>query len=170
MKVKRSLAHLLLNIIKELTYNVHINKNKSLPIPELTGPIFFTKMWNKYKTDKHYAFPINYFYSYTFQNKIDNKMYIIGDDNYAIHMWGHSWKNNNNVTNDVTCEYYLLNMYLSNIINNYEYDNNQKVKYKYCDLSMNLRNKIYFTPSKSMRKNIVNIMGVFFTGGIERYL
>jgi len=161
--------NMLLNIIKELTYNFIINKNKSLPIPELTGPIFFTKMWNKYKTDKHYAFPINYFYSYTFQDKIDNKMYIIGDDNYAIHMWGHSWKDNNNASDDITCEYYLLNMYLSNIINNYEYDN-IKIKYKYCDLSMHLRNKIYFTPSKSGKKNIVNIMGVFFTGGIERYL
>ena len=33
-----------------------------------------------------------------------------------------------------------------------------------------LKNQIFFQVNKKFKKNIVNIMGLFFTGGIERYI
>jgi hypothetical protein len=53
-------------------------------------------MWNKYKTNDYYAYPIEYFYSYTFQDKLHGKKYEICEKNYAIHVWGNSW----NLKND----------------------------------------------------------------------
>jgi mannosyltransferase OCH1-like enzyme/glycosyltransferase involved in cell wall biosynthesis len=171
--------NMLNNIIKELSRRENENENQMLSLPELSGPVFFTNMWNKYKTEKHFSFPINYFYSYSFQDKENNKTYIINDDNYAIHMWGHSWKDN--YVGEISPEYYLTKIYLSKMINDnidicesgnqYELTtsctNNHK-HIKYSEMSSYLRNKIYF--KANIRKKIVNIMGVFGTGGIERYL
>ena len=161
--------NILSNIIKNISYNIITNTitNTKKSIPELTGPIFFTDMWNKYNTNKHYAFPINYFYSYTFQDKNENKKYNIKDDNYAIHMWGYSWnkdivikKNNDDIN-------YILKLYLSNIIILLDQFN---PNIKYSELSNYLKNIICFKPNNNHKKAVVHIMGVFFTGGIERYI
>jgi len=152
--------NILLNIIKNISYSINTNKDLNInkSIPELTGPIFFTNMWNKYNTNKHYSFPINYFYSYTYEDKNNNKKYNIKDDNYAIHMWGYSWnkdivlkKNTDNIN-------YILKLYLSNKI----------VLFDKC--SLDIKNNVYFKPNNNNKKVIVHIMGVFFTGGIERYM
>jgi mannosyltransferase OCH1-like enzyme len=158
---------ILYNIIKYLSYN--IDNNKSIYIPQLSGPIFFTKLWNIYKTDLHYSFPINYFYSYLISNKLSNLGYTIDNNNYAIHMWGHSWNPNKIKEQKIyNGPYFLSYFYLSNLICDF---NNiiQKITYK--DISKYLRNKIFFKVNKKIeRKKIVHIMGLFFTGGIERYL
>ena len=114
-----------------------------------------------YKTDVHYSFPIHYFYSYTFQDKLNNIEYTINNNNYAIHMWGHSWATH--YKNNMMEEYYLTPLYLS-------YFNIELQKIKYKDISEYLHSKVYFHVNKSNRKKIVHVMGLFFTGGIERYL
>jgi mannosyltransferase OCH1-like enzyme len=158
--------NILLNIIKRLSYNINISINNN--IPELSGPIFFTEMWNIYRTDLHYSFPIKYFYSYTYQDKNNKKGYMINNDNYAIHMWGHSWDTNKIKDNIEDYQYYLLHFYLSNII--IDIDNNILQKIQYIDIEQNIKNKIFFKVNKNKKKKIVHIMGLFFTGGIERYL
>jgi mannosyltransferase OCH1-like enzyme/glycosyltransferase involved in cell wall biosynthesis len=158
---------ILYNIIKNISYN--IDNNKSTYIPQLTGPIFFTKLWNIYKTNLHYSFPINYFYSYLINYKLNNLGYTIDNNNYAIHMWGHSWDENKIKEQKIyNGPYYLSHFYLSNLINDF---NKIIQKIKYNDISNYLRNKIFFKVNKNTeRKKIVHIMGLFFTGGIERYL
>jgi len=71
--------NILLNIIKGLVYNIEEDNYKKLnkTIPELTGPVFFTSIWLKYKTEKHYAFKQEYFYSYTFKIKIIIKIILL---------------------------------------------------------------------------------------------
>jgi len=159
--------NILFKLITKLSYN--IISSKSTCIPEITGPIYFTKIWNKYKSNKHIAYPIDYFYSYTFNDKINNKRYSLNETNYAIHMWGYSWSKDNifNVDNTLQNKYYLTEFYLDNIIKS---DIN---KIKYNDISRILKNEIHFYnlyKKNIHKKKIVHIMGMFFTGGIERYL
>ena len=127
------------NILKNIIYN--IKKNICIypfeNIPKLTGPIFFTEIWNKYKTDKHFAFPINYFYSYTFEDKINNKSWEIHEIKFAIHMWGHSWSNK--YINEESNKYFLEYL-LEDIIEKY----NEKYNEIYGSLSLYLKNIIFF--------------------------
>jgi mannosyltransferase OCH1-like enzyme len=179
------------NIIKILPYNIELNNKNNLHVPELSGPIFFTKIWKLYNTSNHYIFPIDYFYSYTFNDKLNNKKIQLDKLTYAIHMWGHSWKNkNSNInsflynadiikhelninSNNEDCDfnkkfnsYYPIYYYLSNIIHSENINN----KIKYDDISNTLKNIVYFEYQKNNKLNIVHIMGLFFTGGIEKYI
>ena len=165
--------NILLNVILNISYNIICNP--SFSVPKLTGPVFFTNIWNKFNTtqenkiSKYYAFPINYFYSYTFEDKLNNKEYIINDDNYAIHMWGYSW---NKLDKELEMKgfninpYYVLKFYLSNLIKpltNQVREKRDEVDY--------LKNTICYNCAHLVgKKKIVHIMGLFFTGGIERYL
>ena len=165
--------NILLNIIKRIGINIDENINNKLnrTIPQLTGPIFFTDIWNKYKTENHFSFPPNYFYSYTFKDKIHNKKYIINDDNYAIHMWGYSWNDTSSSKKikDSSDNNYILYLYLSNIIINID----EKIldRLNYNDIILYLKNNILFKiNNKKLKTKIVHVMGLFFTGGIERYL
>jgi len=170
--------NILFNIIKRIPYNINnnINNNSNKTIPELTGPIFFTEMWNKYKKNTHCAFQQKYFYSYTFSDKfIKNKKYFIENDNYAIHMWGYSWKDKNDDDPDDTVnneDYHVSSLYLSNLIDIFQENRKEKTinKINYKELTLFLKNQISFIPLTHSKKRIVNIMGLFFTGGIERYL
>jgi mannosyltransferase OCH1-like enzyme/glycosyltransferase involved in cell wall biosynthesis len=148
--------YLLENIIKQLSYNI-LAFNNTKNIPYWTGPVFFTNMWNLYKQNNHYLFPINYFYSYSFNDKINKLKYKISKNNYAIHMWGHSWKDckEDIFINNLNYTDYL---YLSNIIYPFDKKLNKNICYKY-----NYQQNIF-------KIKIVHIMGLFFTGGIERYL
>lgn len=164
--------NILFNIIKNIPYNIIFNTNNK-SIPELTGPIYFTKMWNKYKNDNHHSFSQNYFYSYTFEDKDNQRKYIINNDTYAIHTWGYSWKKNNVET--LSNEYYITKLYLNRLIVNEENIlKGIKYKIKYSELSNYLKNKIIFysKPQLECEKKIkvVNIIGLFFSGGIERYI
>jgi mannosyltransferase OCH1-like enzyme len=166
------------NIIKNLSYNIEINRLNDMKVPELTGPIFFTKIWELYHTKDHYLFPINYFYSYSFDDKINNKKIYVTEINYAIHMWGYSWKNKNDIDNTFSIKnncnqnsskfnsYFPIYYFLSNII----YNKNIKNKIKYNEISNYLKNIIYFNVPDNNKLKIVHIMGLFFTGGIEKYL
>ena len=82
------------NIIKYLSLNMKIHSDaiEKHDIPRLSGPKYFTEMWNIYKTDLHYAFPPEYFYSYSFEDKLYEREYKTTENNYAIHFWNHSWK------------------------------------------------------------------------------
>ena len=163
---------ILYNIIKNLSHSINKNKYKNINenIPKLTGPIYFTKIWNLYKTDLHYSFPIEYFYSYSFQDKFLKKGYTLNINNYAIHMWGHSWDNKKIFNKNDKNEYYLMYFYLSQII--IDINNDIIKKMSYIDISNYLKNKIFFKSNNKtyIKKKIVHIMGLFFTGGIERYL
>jgi len=83
----------LYKIIKNISFNIMVNDKGK--IPEQSGPIFFTNMYEKYIknkeniSNKYKFFEKKYFYSYSFEDKLENKKYIINDDNYAIHMWGY---------------------------------------------------------------------------------
>ena len=158
---------ILFNLIIKLSYQ--INKLNSNNIPQLTGPIFFTQIWKKYCSEQHIAFPIDYFYSYTFEDKVMNKSYNnIQKNNYSIHMWGYSWASDyNNIKFNQLEDYYINSFYLDNIIKT---DLN---KIKYTELSHKLKNQLYFKNQYNnniQKRKIVHIMGMFFTGGIERYL
>jgi mannosyltransferase OCH1-like enzyme len=84
------------NIIKYLSLNIKIHKDaiQKNDIPRLSGPKYFTEMWDIYKTDLHHAFSPEYFYSYTFEDKLYGREYQTTENNYAIHFWNHSWKIN----------------------------------------------------------------------------
>ena len=169
--------NMLFNIIKNIPYNIIINYENNKSIPELTGPIFFTKMWNTYLNDKYHSFSQNYFYSYTFKDREHKKKYLINHNSYAIHTWGYSWKNNNNIE-ILSNEYYIKKLYLNRVIIDEEKFKGIKYKIKYSELSNYLKNKIIFYPNfnleyeKEDKKKIkvVNIIGLFFSGGIERYI
>ena len=144
----------------------------------------------------HYLFSPEYFYSYTFQNKLDNKNNIENvltfydnnikkyneikyylsenENNYAIHMWGYSWKNNINNLEELDnhiIAYYSLKKYpqvifLENIENNIQYKLNEKIfseKNKNLIITDNLENNIA-EETKAERmiqdKNIVLITSV----------
>jgi glycosyltransferase involved in cell wall biosynthesis len=161
--------NILLNIIQKISFNIEINYDDPKNIPKLTGPIFLTDLWNIYKTGNHYLFSKEYFYSYSYENKVYRDSYNISNNTYAIHTWGYSW-NNNKKYNNIAKDYYLVNYYLSELI----CENNPSLlkRIKYDSLSIYLRNIIYFNVKDTLdnRKKIVHIMGLFFTGGIERYL
>ena len=152
--------YLLENIIKQLSYNI-LAFNNTKNIPYWTGPVFFTNMWNLYKQNNYYVFPIHYFYSYSFNDKINKLKYKISKNNYAIHMWGHSWKEykDNIFIHDLNYTEYL---YLSNIINPYPINNKNISKKNIC-YQYNYEQNVF-------KIKVVHIMGLFFTGGIERYL
>ena len=136
---------LLLDIIKEIPIRIIQNSyTQEYTIPEMTGPILFTEIWNKHIQNqnnknkyKYHAFHPKYFYSYTFDDKHNNRKYKIKDDTYAIHMWGYSWNDGIQSNVDTIPVYPSLNDLMSR---------------------------------KKPKKKIVHIMGLFFTGGIERYL
>ena len=160
---------ILLNIIQKMSFNIEINYNDLKNIPKLTGPIFLTELWDIYKTDKHKLFSSKYFYSYTYNDKVNDNSYSINNDTYAIHTWGYSW-NNDKICNNIATDYFVINYYLSDTI----IEDNPLIsnKIKYDSLSLYLKNIIYFNVNNQSdnRKKIVHIMGLFFTGGIERYL
>jgi mannosyltransferase OCH1-like enzyme/glycosyltransferase involved in cell wall biosynthesis len=173
----------LYQIIIQIPYNIINSRHLDKSIPQLTGPVFFTSIWNKYKTESHKAYPIDYFYSYTFLDKYENKRYHIKDENYAIHMWGYSWGNSdiNNIKIDsMSSKYYITSLFLENYIklnnNISESDeitilNQSNFLLNYNKIDEYLKTSIYFTPQfPKNKRRIVHIMGLFFTGGIERYL
>jgi mannosyltransferase OCH1-like enzyme len=78
-------------VIKNIPYSF-LTKRHNSTIPEITGPVFFTNIWEKNNnSNKYHSFEPKFFYSYSYQDKLDNKKYIINDDTYAIHTWGYSW-------------------------------------------------------------------------------
>ena len=168
--------NILYHIIKNIGFNL-IKYGQNSDIPLLTGPKYMTKLWNNYKTENHRCYEKKYFYSYTFQEKKDNINYTVQPDNYAIHMWGHSWgdeslENNkiNIINKNNNTEYFIKSLYLSGkIIENDSNKNTNNIN----NINEYLRSKIFFNSNMNNFKNklkIVNIMGVFFTGGIERFM
>ena len=172
----------LFKIIINLPHSI-LNNNS---IPEKSGPIYFTEQWNKYikKSTKYISYEPSFFYSYTFQDKMNNKKYINYNtiecsdkfvvnhtNSYAIHMWGYSWKENILTINTKNNNFKYIS-YLLNIINIIDSKDDNKINNK-IDFSINhFKHNIFYKKSNdiSLKPKIVHIMGMFFTGGIERYL
>lgn len=133
-------------VIRHLPCNTIIFNDDS--IPSQSGPVYFTTMWKKYVLDdpSYKAFPISYFYHYTFQDKEDKKEIFFKNDNYCYHSWGNSWscnKTSKKIYDHLSCLKEYLKMEDSSLL---------------C------------VPQKSNKKKIIHIMGYFFVGGIEKYL
>jgi mannosyltransferase OCH1-like enzyme/glycosyltransferase involved in cell wall biosynthesis len=188
----------LYKIIINLQNNI-LNKNNKT-IPEKSGPIYFTNQWNKYinnqsdkyinnqsdkyinnQSDKYInnqsryiSYEQDYFYSYTFDDKYNNKNYINQINNeksYAIHMWGYSWKKSNPIVDIYTnyLKYINYQLYIIDIIDFYNSNNN--ISKNRLDI-ISFQQEFLYKKSNmiSFKPKIVHIMGMFFTGGIERYL
>ena len=154
----------LYNVIENLRYNFFSYKNvvnNNSYIPKITGPEYFTELCHIFqKNNKLNIFDTEIFYSYTFENKYHNNNIIIKKENYGIHMWGNSWNNcdddndekDNNKLNFIN---YVERLILTNkikSINNYDSSKNTLFKKS--------NNKI----------PIVHIVGIFFSGGIEKLM
>ena len=89
-------------------------------------------------------------------------------------MWGYSWENsdiNNIKINSTSFKYYITNLFLQNYICKIHEPKNILLLLNYNKIDDYLKTCIYFTPKSVKNKfRIVHIMGLFFTGGIERYL
>jgi inositol phosphorylceramide mannosyltransferase catalytic subunit len=146
-------------IIEYLEYNVLLNKEKN--IPNQTGPVFFTKLCNLFiKNDNKYKlFDPSYFYFYTYNNKINNHPITYNNETYALHLWGYSWDKNKLFSKKI---YNYINPFLLNkLILQINYINNK-----------NIENNLYIFNKNNYnnRKKIVHIMGIFFSGGIEKFI
>ncbi len=187
----------LLKLLNVMSFHLELFKEEKY-IPLLTGPIFFTNIWKQYleqnlleDENNLFAFTPETFYEYTYEDKIIHKRIEVDkskDYQYAIHTWGHSWsddklqnqmifrksfkniiesiKENNNLTmfysennitstffvkSEISCEVCLINV--SNDVYNYVY--NEVLTNQALDRS---------------KKKIVHIIGVFYSGGIERLI
>ena len=161
----------LYNVIQNLKYNFFSYKNvvnNNSYIPKITGPEYFTELCNIFKKvnifQKLNIFDTEIFYSYTFENKYHNNNIIIQKENYGIHMWGNSWNNVNKLFEE----------------DNNEEDNNQENLINYVE-KLILTNKIKSMNDNDSFKNtlfkksnnkipIVHIVGIFFSGGIEKLM
>jgi len=84
-------------------------------------------------------------------------------------MWGYSWQNNDNTLLNLNqYKYYITNLFLQNYITLYD---NKKTLLNYNKIDDYLNTCICFKSKKNQQKyRIVHIIGLFFTGGIERYM
>ena len=145
-------------IIQYLEYNTLINKDKN--IPNQTGPVFFTKMCDLFiKDDKNYKlFSPIYFYNYTYKDKINNNAIIYNNNNYALHLWGYSWDKNKSFKKKIYnyIEPFLINKIIKIVDNTVN----------------NTVNNLYILDKNDTKKKkrILHIMGVFFSGGIEKFI
>jgi len=160
----------LYNVIENLKYNFFLYKNvvnNNLYIPKITGPEYFTQLCHIFdkvnrfqKNNKLNIFNTEIFYSYTFENKYHNNNIIIQKENYGIHMWGNSWNNTVDDNKDKDNDVYLINYVEKLILTN-------KIK------SMNVYDctkNTLFKKSNNNNKLIVHIVGIFFSGGIEKLM
>ena len=162
------LKKIILNI--ELNYYIYNSKN----IPNQTGPVYFTNFYNHYVKDfqKYKFFDPNYFYNYSFQNKENKDPIVFNKDTFCYHNWGYSWDLNKYHNKYIF--YYLIKQIINNDLKpidnkNFEMNDNTNL----LDLSNYYKEKIFFKHSdvlKSNKKNIIHIMGYFFTGGIEKFI
>ena len=157
------------NLILYIELNYHLNKNNN--IPNQTGPVYFTNFYKNYiKNYKNYKFfEPSYFYNYSFQDKNNKLPIIFNENNYCYHNWGYSWDLSKNHTR--FCYYYLLKYIFNYQINsNLSPQKNELTNLN--DLSKYYQNIIFYSKnnSKNEKINIINIIGYFFTGGIEKYI
>ena len=164
----------LYNVIENLNYNFFTYKNvinNNLYIPKITGPEYFTELCNIFQKNNGLnelnklnglnVFDTEIFYSYTFQNKFHNNNVIIKKENYGIHMWGNSWnienikvnENNDKINNDIN---YVEKLILTNKIKSIN--------------DIECCKNTLFKKSNNKKKLVVHIIGIFFSGGIEKLM
>ena len=155
-------------IIQFIHYNTILNNDKTIPIQ--TGPVFFTKMCNNFiinnkKISEKYTFySPEYFYNYTYSDKINNNPILFNKNNYAFHLWGYSWDTNKMFQKskyNYIYPFQLNNLLLNTNDNN---DNNDNI------VSYNINKNILLDSSNKNRYKIIHIMGIFFSGGIEKFI
>jgi mannosyltransferase OCH1-like enzyme len=158
----------LYNVIENLKYNFFSYKNvvnNNSYIPKITGPEYFTELCNIFdkinKYQKLNIFDTEIFYSYTFENKYHNNNIIIQKENYGIHMWGNSWNNGvDDKVDDNNNNIDLINYVEKLILTN---------KIKSINDIESCKNTL-FKKSNTKNKLIVHIVGIFFSGGIEKLM
>ncbi len=187
----------LLKLLNVIPFHLELFKEEKY-IPLLTGPVFFTHIWKQYLENNIldekdlFAFNPETFYEYTYEDKIIHKRIEIDESKeyqYAIHTWGHSWSDdklqnqmvfkksfkniiqtlmeNNNLVifcPENYCSFFIKEDIL-NIKNNKNYDselfNSELFDSELFNSEKDISNSNY-------RKKIVHIIGVFYSGGIER--
>ncbi len=155
------LLYLLNNIEFNIFKRVKNNQGGSA-VPDLTGPKYFTHCWLEYikkgsadLINSLYAFSPEYFYKYTFQDKMSGRNVSIDEKkSYAVHMWGYSWKTKDTQLNDTSYhikQNNIMNLKLKNLISG--------------------KSDFKFDPviNHSVPK-IIHVIGLFFSGGIERLI
>jgi len=161
-------------IIQYIEYNTLINKDKN--IPNQTGPVFFTKMCHLFiKDDKNYKlFSPVYFYNYTYKDKINNNAIIYNNNNYALHLWGYSWDKNKSFKKKLYnyTEPFLINKIIKIVdktVDNIVDKTVDNIVDKNVD---NTVNNLYILDQNvgKKKKRILHIMGIFFSGGIEKFI
>ena len=147
------------DVIKQVKKNCK-EQNKQDDISAMTGPVMFTGLYetkeynlceidiqtvSEYYKDL-YIFPPEFCYDYTYQDHNAKKELVKNPNSYAVHLWGNSW-GNTSITWEK--EPVSFNRLLSECANTDD--------------------SLVFYPS-SFKNKIVHIMGVFFSGGIERLI
>lgn len=164
------LKKLIMNI--QLNYYLFDHKN----IPNQTGPVYFTNFYNNFinQSNNYKFFEPSYFYNYSFQDKNNNLPITFHKNNYCYHSWGYSWDLNKQHQNYIY--YYLIKFIYNNQIINSDSDKNDfKLNNVQSLISISdfYKNKIFYKKNNKQiknKKNIINIMGYFFTGGIEKFI
>ena len=185
-------------IIKSIPYFYHTQIHKTIPMQ--TGPIFFTHMCNDFiinknnvnelnncnetnkyvKTNKfnknienelllinkdnYHFFDKQYFYYYSFFDKQNKKPLLYHQNVYALHMWGHSWDLHKSFTHKIieTRELLELNQF---VLKSEQSHHCQSLLP--CEKNKNIENKQFIV---SHKKRVIHIMGIYFSGGIEKYI
>ena len=160
-------------IIMHLELNSILNKNEKIPYQ--TGPVYFTKMWNLFvKKDKQYkAFEPKTFYTYSFQDKHEMKPILLNEQNYTYHSWGYSWNTKKRNINNYKWYHLLFFVYNKQLQIENQTINLHNSNHSFQKMSDLLKPLLFYQPKTYVKKNklrIINIMGHFFVGGIERYM
>ena len=167
-------------------YSTQIYKS----IPAQTGPVFFTHMCNHFiiknndtiKDKKKYINKLNknntsknvlllnkenyhffdkqYFYNYSFFDKQNENPILYNQYAYALHMWGYSWDLHKSFPHKMIETHELLELNQLILKSSFQ----QALLARKKDISEENNYFIY------KRKRIVHIMGVYFSGGIEKYI
>ena len=152
----------------ELNYHIYSDKN----IPFQTGPVYFTQFYENFinEFNNYKFFEPNTFYNYSFQNKLNNLPIIFKTNNYSYHSWGFSW-DENKIHKRFNC-YHLIKFIYNNIIHSVDEVENKKNHNCLKTISEYYKNLIFYKKNKNINNkiNVINIIGYFFTGGIEKYI
>ena len=155
----------LLYLLNNIEFNVfkRVKNNQDWSsVPDLTGPKYFTHCWLEYikrgsvdLINRLYAFSPEYFYKYSFQDKMGGKNVSIDEKkSYAVHMWGYSWRNKDMDRNDTSYhikQNNIMNLKLKNLISG--------------------NSDFIFEPVINHgAPKVVHVIGLFFSGGIERLM
>jgi len=101
------------------------------------------------------------------------KPILLNEQNYTYHSWGYSWNMKNKNINNYKWYHLLFFIYNNQLQIEYQTINLHNSDHSLIKISDLLKSVYFYQPKTSVKKNklrIINIMGHFFVGGIERYM